>query len=114
MKLRLFLISLIVLTLSLTLTGCDSGAKKEAELALAKVEAALEQTKQELAVVTQARDSLREQVAELIKSRDTAVEEAKASKVRIDELAKKYEEQAKIISELQAHMKKMQETIDKL
>jgi len=114
MKLRLILTSLIILGLSLTLAGCDSGAKKEAELALAKAEAALEQTKQELTAVTQARDSLKEQVVELIRSRDIAVEEVKASKVRIDELAKRYEEQAKIISELQEHMKKMQASIEKL
>jgi len=114
MKFRFILISLIVLGLSLTLAGCDSGAREQAELALAEAEAALEQTKQELAVVTQARDSLREQVAELIRSRDTAVEEAKASKTRIDELAKQYEEQAKIIRELQEHMQKMQATIEKL
>ncbi len=112
MKRRFILTSLIVLGLSIALTGCEGGAKIEEELAATK--AVLEQTKQELDAVTQARDALLGQVAELIRSRDTAVEEAKASKIRIDELAKRYEEQAKIIRELQEHMQKMQATIEKL
>jgi hypothetical protein len=114
MKPRLILTSLIVLGLSITLTGCDSGAKKEAELALAAAEAALEQTKQELVEVAQDRDLLKEQVTKLIKSRDAAVTEAKSAGLRIDELTKKFEEQAKIIRELQEHMQKMQTTIEKL
>lgn len=114
MKLRFMLTSLIVLGLSIALTGCESGAKKEAELALAAAEAALEQTKQELADVTQFRDRLQGQVKELIKSRDAAVTEARSAGLRIDELTKKFEEQAKIIRELQEHMQKMQTTIEKL
>ena len=90
MKLRLILTSLIVLVWSIALTGCDSGAKKEAELALAAAEAALEQTKQELAVVTQGRDLLKAQVTELIKSRDAAAREVKTSKVRIDQLTEQF------------------------
>ena len=114
MKLRLILTSLIVLGLSIALTGCESGAKKEAELALAAAKAALEQTKLELVDVTQFRDRLQGQVKELIKSRDAAVTEAKNAGLRIDELTKKFEEQAKIIHELQEHMQKMQVTIEKL
>ncbi|MDH4238964.1 MAG: hypothetical protein OEW48_05345 [Phycisphaerae bacterium] len=114
MKLRLILTSLIVLGLSIALTGCDSGAKKEAELALAAAEAALEQTKLELADVSQSRDRLQGQVRELIKSRDAAITEAKSAGLRIDELTKKFDEQARVIRELQEHMKKMQATIEKL
>ena len=114
MKLRLILTSLIVLGLSIALTGCEGGAKKEAELELAAAKAALEQTKLELADVTQFRDRLQGQVKELIKSRDAAVTEAKSAGLRIDELTKKFEEQAKIIRELQEHMQKMQVTIEKL
>jgi chromosome segregation ATPase len=114
MKLRLILTSLIVLGLSIALTGCESGAKKEAELALVAAKAALEQTKQELADVTQFRDRLQGQVKELIKSRDAAVTEAKNASLRIDELTKKFQEQANIIRELQEHMQKMQATIEKL
>jgi len=112
MKLRLILISLILLGWAIALTGCEGGAKKEAELAAAQ--AALEQTKQELANVTQTRDMLVEQVTELIRSRDAAVTEVKASKVRINELTKQFKEQAKIIRELQDHMQKMQAAIEKL
>jgi septal ring factor EnvC (AmiA/AmiB activator) len=112
MKLRIILASLIVLGWSIALTGCEGGAKKDEELAAAQ--AALEQTQQELAAVTQARDLLKEQVAELIRSRDTAVEDVKASKVRLDKLTRQYEEQAKIIRELQEHMKQMQSAIEKL
>jgi chromosome segregation ATPase len=114
MKLRLILTSLIVLGLSIALTGCEGGAKKEAELELAAAKAALEQTKLELADVTQFRDRLQGQVKELIKSRDAAVTEAKSAGLRIDELTKKFQEQAKIIRELQEHMQKMQTTIEKL
>ena len=114
MKLRLILTSLIVLGLSIALTGCEGGAKKEAELELAAAKAALEQTKLELADVSQSRDRLQGQIKELIKSRDTAVTEAKNAGFRIDELTKKFEEQAKIIRELQEHMQKMQTTIEKL
>ena len=46
MKLKLILTSLIVLGLSIALTGCEGGSKKEADLALAAAMAALEQTKQ--------------------------------------------------------------------
>ena len=112
MKLRLILTSLIVLGLSIALTGCEGGAKIEEELAATK--AALELTQQKLDAVSQTRDSLLVQVAELNKLRDVAVKEVKASKVRTDELTKRYEEQAKIIRELQDHMQKMQETIEKL
>jgi chromosome segregation ATPase len=94
------------------MTGCEGGAKKEE--ALAAAQAALELTKQELAAVTQARDLLKEQVAELIRSRDTAINEAKSARVRIDKLTRQYEEQAKIIRELQEHMKQMQAAIEKL
>lgn len=114
MKLRLILTSLIVLVWSIALTGCDSGTKKEAELALAASRAALEQTKLELADVMQFRDRLQGQVKELIKSRDAAVTEAKNAGLRIDELTKKFQEQANIIRELQEHMQKMQTTIEKL
>jgi ribosome-binding protein aMBF1 (putative translation factor) len=114
MKLRLILTSLIVLVLSIALTGCESGAKKEAELELATAKAALEQTKQELAAVSQSRDRLLGQIKELIKSRDAAVTEARSAGLRIDELTKKFDEQAKIIRELQEHMQKMQMAIDKL
>ncbi len=114
MKLRLILTSLIVLTLSIAFAGCESGAKKEAELELAAARAALEQTKQELADVSQSRDRLQGQVMELIKSRDMAIAEAKKAGLRIDELTKKFEDQAKIIRELQEHMQKMQATIEKL
>ena len=114
MKLRLILASLIVLAWSMALTGCDNGAKKEAELALAAAEAALKQTKQELAVVTQNRDLLKAQVTELIKSRDAAVREAKTAQGRIDKLTEQFNEQAKIIRELQGHVQKMQEAIEKL
>jgi len=114
MKLRIILTSLIVLALSIALAGCESGAKKEAELELAAAKAALEQTKQELADVSQSRDRLQGQIKELIKSRDAAVSEAKKAGLRIDELNRKFEEQAKIIRELQEHMKKMQTTIEKL
>ncbi len=112
MKLRFMLTSLIVLGLSIALTGCEGGAKKEAELVAAK--AALELTKQKLADVTQFRDRLQGQVKELIKSRDAAVTEARSAGLRIDELTKKFEEQAKILRELQEHMQKMQTTIEKL
>ena len=112
MRSRLILTCLIVLVCSLAMTGCEGGAKKEAELAAAQ--AALEQTQQELAAVTQARDLLKEQVAELIRSRDTAINEAKSARARIDKLTRQYEEQAKIISELQEHMKQMQAAIEKL
>ncbi|MHC4543923.1 MAG: hypothetical protein ACYTDW_05590 [Planctomycetota bacterium] len=112
MKLRLILTSLVVLGLSIALTGCEGGAKKEAELAA--LQAALEQTKEELAIVAQARDMLQKQVTELIRSRDAAVTEVKASKVRIDELTKQFKEQARIIRELQEHMQKMQAAIEKL
>lgn len=112
MKRKLILAFFIALGWSLALAGCEGGAKKEAELAAAQ--AALEQTKQELAAVTQARDMFREQVTELIRSRDAAVTEVKASKVRIDELTKQFQEQAKIIRELQEHMQKMQAAIEKL
>jgi chromosome segregation ATPase len=114
MKLRFILTSLIVLGLSIALTGCEGGAKKEAELELAAAKDALEQTKQELATVSQSRDRLQGQIKELIKSRDAAVTEAKRAGLRIDELTKKFEEQAKIIRELQEHMQKMQATIEKL
>ena len=114
MKLRFILTSLIVLGLSIALTGCESGAKKETELELAAAKAALEQTKQELADVSQSRDRLQVQVEDLIKSRDAAVSEAKKARLRIDELTKKFEEQANIIRELQEQMKKMQATIEKL
>ena len=114
MKLRLFLLSLIVLGSSIVLTGCEGGAKKEAELALAAAQAALEQAKQELAAVAQDRDLFREQVTELIKSRDTAVREVKTAQGRIDKLTEQFNEQAKIIRELQGHMQKMQATIEKL
>lgn len=114
MKLRLILTSLIVLAWSITLTGCDSGAREEAELALAAAQAALEQTKLELAEVTQARDLLKEQITELIKSRDVAVREVKTAQVRIDKLTEQFNEQAKIIRELQGHMQKMQAAIEKL
>ena len=114
MKLRLILTSLIVLGLSIALSGCEGGAKKEADLALAAAKAALEQTKQEMAAVAQDRDLLKEQVTKLIKSRDAAVTEARSAGLRIDELTKKFEEQANIIRELQEHMQKMQMTIEKL
>jgi chromosome segregation ATPase len=114
MKLRLILTSLIVLGLSIALTGCEGGAKKEAELALAAAKAALEKTKLELADVSQSRDRLQGQIKELIKSRDAAVTEAKSAGLRIDELTKKFEEQAKIIRELQEHMQKVQTVIEKL
>ncbi len=114
MKLRFILTSLIVLGLSIALTGCEGGAKKEAELELAAAKAALEQTKLELADVTQFRDRLQGQIKELIKSRDAAVTEATNSGLRIDELTKKFQEQANIIRELQDHMQKMQTTIEKL
>ena len=112
MKLKLILTSLIVLGLSIALSGCESGAKIEAELVAVK--AALEQTKQELADVSQSRDRLQSQIKELIKSRDAAVTEAKSASLRMDGLTKKFEEQAKIIRELQEHMQKMQVTIEKL
>lgn len=114
MKLRLILTSLIMFALSIALTGCESGAKKEAELELAAAKAALEQTKQELADVSQSRDKLQGQIKELIESRDAAVADAKEASLRIDELTKKFEDQAKIIRELQEHMQKMQATIEKL
>jgi len=114
MKLKLILASLIVLVWSIALTGCDSGAKKETELELAAAKAALEETKQELTVVTQNRDLLKAQVAELIKSRDAAVREAKTAQGRMDKLTEQFNEQAKIIRELQGHMQKMQEAIEKL
>jgi chromosome segregation ATPase len=103
-----------MLALSIALPGCESGVKKEAELELAAARAALEQTKEELADVSQSRDRLQGQIKDLIKSRDTAVAEAKKAGLRIDELTKKFEEQAKIIRELQEHMQKMQATIEKL
>jgi peptidoglycan hydrolase CwlO-like protein len=112
MKLRLILISLIVLGLSLTLTGCEGGAKIEEELAATK--ATLELTQQKLDTVSRARDTLQEQVTELARLRDEAVNAVKSAQVRIDELTKRYEEQAKIIRELQEHMQKMQATIEKL
>ncbi len=112
MKLKLILTSLIVLGLSIALSGCESGAKIEAELVAVK--AALEQTKQELADVTQSRDRLQGQVKELTESRNVAVTEAKSAGLRIDELTKKFKEQAKIVRELQEHMQKMQTTIEKL
>ena len=114
MRSRLILTCLIVLVCSLALTGCEGGAKKEAELALAAAKAALEQTKLDLVDVSQSRDRLQGQIKELIKSRDAAVTEAKNAGLRIDELTKKFEEQAKIIHELQEHMQKMQVTIEKL
>ncbi len=114
MKLRIILTSLIMLALSIALAGCESGAKKEAELELAAAKAALEQTKQELADVSQSRDKLQGQIKDLIESRDAAVADAKKASLRIDELTKKFEEQAKIIRELQEHMQKMQATIEKL
>lgn len=114
MKRKLILAFFIALGWSLALAGCEGGAKKEAELELAAAQAALELTKQELARVTQARGMLREQVTELIRSRDAAVTEVKASKVRIDELTKQFQEQADIIRELQEHMQKMQAAIEKL
>jgi ribosome-binding protein aMBF1 (putative translation factor) len=114
MKLRLILTFLIVLGLSIALTGCEGGAKKEAELELAAAKDALEQTKLKLVDVSQSRDRLKDQIKELIKSRDTAVTEAKSAGLRIDKLTKKFEEQAKIIRELQEHMQKMQTTIEKL
>ena len=114
MKFRFILISMIVLGLSFTLAGCDSGAREQAELALAEAEAALEQTKQELAAVTQARDVLKAQVTELIKARDVAVSEVKTAQSRIDKLSEQFSEQAEIIRELQGHMQKMQATIEKL
>lgn len=112
MKLRFILTSLIVLGLSIALTGCEGGAKIEEELAATK--AALKLAQQKLDTVSQARDALLKQIAELNKSRDEAVEEAKSAQTRIDELTKKFEEQAKIIRELQEHMQKMQATIEKL
>lgn len=114
MKLRIILTFLIVSALSIALTGCENGAKKEVELELAAAKAALEQTKQELSDVSQSRDRLLVQVEELIKSRNAAVSEAKKAGLRIDELTKRFEEQAKIILELQEQMKKMQATIEKL
>ncbi|MHC4640565.1 MAG: hypothetical protein ACYS32_02900 [Planctomycetota bacterium] len=114
MKLRIILASLIVLAWSIALNGCDSGAKKEAELALAAAQAALEETKLELAEVSQARDVFKAQVTELIKSRDAAVREVKTAQVRIDKLTVQFNEQAKIIRELQGHMQKMQAAIEKL
>lgn len=114
MKLKLILASLIVLVWSIALTGCDSGAKKETELALAAAEAALEQTKQELAVVKQNRDLLKAQVTELTKARDAAVSEVKTAQGRIDKLTEQFNEQAEIIRELQEHVQKMQEAIEKL
>ena len=112
MKRKLILAFFIALGWSLALAGCEGGAKKEAELAA--VQAVLEQTKQELADVSQSRDRLQGQIKELIKSRDTAVTEAKSAGLRIDELTKKFQEQANIIRELQEHMQKMQAAIEKL
>ncbi len=112
MRSRLILTCLIVLAWSIAMTGCEGGAKIEEELTATK--AALELTQQKLDTVSRARDTLQEQVTELIRSRDAAVEEVKASKVRIDKLTRQYEEQAKIIRELQEHMKQMQAAIEKL
>jgi len=112
MKRKLILAFLIVLGWSLALTGCEGEAKQGTELAAVK--AALEQTKQELANVTQARDTLQEQVEKLVKSRNEAVTEAKNAQDRIDELTKQFEEQAKIVRELQEHMQKVQAAIEKL
>lgn len=112
MKRKLILTSLIVLGCSLALTSCEGEAKQGTELAAVK--AALEQTQLELANVTQARDTLQEQITELIKSRDAAVVEAKNARERINELTKQFQEQAKIIRELQEHMQKMQAAIEKL
>lgn len=112
MKRRFILASLIVLGLSMALTGCEGGAKMEEELAATK--AALELTQQKLAAVSQTRDALLKQVAELNKLRDEALNAAKSAETRIDELTKKFEEQAKVIRELQEHIQKMQETIEKL
>ena len=112
MKRKLILTSLIVLGCSLALTSCEGEAKQGTELA--RVKAALEQTKQELADVTQARDTLQEQVEELVKSRNEAVTEAKNAQDRIDELTKQFQEQAKIVRELQEHMQKVQAAIEKL
>ena len=111
-KRKLILTSLIVLGWSLVLTGCEGEAKQGTELA--RVKAALEQTKQELADVTQARDTLQEQVEELVKSRNEAVTEAKNAQDRIDELTKQFQEQAKIVRELQQHMQKVKAAIEKL
>lgn len=112
MKLRHILLSLIVLGLSLTLTGCEGGAKIEEELAATK--ATLELTQQKLDTVSKARDALEQQVTEITKMRNAAIEEVKASRVRIDNLTKQFEEQGKIIRELQGHMKQMQAAIEKL
>jgi peptidoglycan hydrolase CwlO-like protein len=112
MKHKFILTSFIVLSLSLALTGCEGGAKEKEELAVVK--ASLEQTQQELANVIQARDRLQGQVTELTKSRDEAITGAKSAQGRIDELTRKYEEQAKIIRELQEHVQKMQAAIEKL
>ena len=111
MKLRHILVSLIVLV-SLVMSGCEGGAKLEEELAATK--ATLEVTQQKLDTVSQARDALEEQVTELTKLRDEAVNAAKNAQIRIDELTKQFEEQAKIIRQLQEHMKQMQSTIEKL
>ena len=111
-KRKLILTSLIVLGWSLALTGCESGAKDETELA--RIQAALEQTQLELANVTQARDTLQEQLEELVRSRNEAAAEAKNAQDRIDELTKQFREQAKIVLELQEHMQKVQAAIEKL
>jgi peptidoglycan hydrolase CwlO-like protein len=112
MKRRLILTSLIVLAFSLTLAGCEGGAREGSELA--EVKAALEKTQQELANVKNDRNLLQEQVVELIRTRNEAVNEVKNSQDRINELTRKFEEQSKIIRELQEHMKKMQAAIEKL
>jgi len=112
MKCRLILTSLIMLAFSLALAGCEGGAREKSELA--EVKAALEKTQQELAAVTHARDMLQAQVVELVRTRNEAVTEVKNSQDRINALTKKFEEQSKIIRELQEHLKKMQAAIEKL
>jgi ribosomal protein S12 methylthiotransferase accessory factor YcaO len=112
MKLNLILASLFVLGLSISMTGCEGGAKLEEELAATK--ATLELTQQKLDTVSQARDALQKQVTELIRLRDEAVSAAKNAQTRIDGLTKQFEEQAKVIRELQEHMKQMQSAIEKL
>jgi peptidoglycan hydrolase CwlO-like protein len=112
MKISFILASLIVLGLSISLTGCEGGAKTEQELVAVK--AALEQAQQKLADVSRARDMLQEQVDELTKSRDEALNEAKNARARLDGLTKQFQEQAKIIRELQEHVKQMQAAIEKL
>ena len=112
MKRRFILTSLILLGLLIALTGCEGGAKVEEELEATK--AALKLTKQKLDTVSQTRDALLKQVADLNKSRDEAVKEAKSAQARIDELTGKFQEQAKVIRELQDQVQKMQATIKKL